>query len=332
MRSFRKNGVFAALILLTVLFFGCLDLVLYPCTYTRNDVHTLATEPRDVLIMGTSTAKMGIDPDALLTGTGLSGHNAAAGGEYPEDAYYLLRLAAEKQKPKLLIFDVDTAYFTTEKEKGNNALLFYHEFPLCRTKLAYFADAVMDSDLRALLFPSYEYPLRTTLSRAADSFSQKIRGDYDPAHLKGTTQEYHANGYIERYPVPPDQFPPVNPKFFSEEALLDENLRDLEKIISFCRANNIMMVAISVPAPDGLTGLNPESFEAGWDYFADWLAAREVPFYNFNTDYYGLFPHDPLQFTDYEGHMNGDSARAYSAVLGKLLDGEGIWEAVRDTQ
>ena len=31
-----------------------LNLALYPCTFMRNDVHTVSTEQRDVLIMCTS--------------------------------------------------------------------------------------------------------------------------------------------------------------------------------------------------------------------------------------------------------------------------------------
>ncbi len=329
MRSFKKISAIAVCAAAAVLLFVLLDLFLYPCTYTRNDVHTLAALPRDVLIMGTSNGKMGIDPDALLAGTDLSGHNACAGGEYPQDAWYLLRLADEKQDPKLLIFDLDAGYFTTKKEKGNNALLFYHEFPVSMAKCGYFLDAVADSDLRALLLPSYEYPLKTTLPRAGESFSRKIHGDYDVAYLKGSTQEYHENGYIERYPVAPEDFPSVNPVLFDREEIVEENLVYLEKIADYCREKGIVFVAVSAPLPDALVGLFPEEYAAGWDFFADWFGQRNIPYFNFNTDYYGAFPHDALQYTDYEGHMNGTSARAYSAVLGKILAENGVWAGVR---
>ncbi len=328
MRSFKKTCVFAACAAVTVALFVLLDLVLYPCTYARNDVHTLATQQRDVLIMGTSNGKMGVDPDALLEGTGLTGHNACAGGEYPQDAWYLLRLAAEKQDPKILIFDIDAGYFTTQKEKGNNALLFYHEFPMSFAKCSYFFDAVADSDLRSLLFPSYEYPLKTTIQRAGDSFSQKIHHDYDVSHLKGSTQEYHENGYIERYPVSPQDFPAVNPILFSRDQVVEENMRYMEKIVKYCRKKGILFVAVSAPQPDAMIQMFRENYEDGWDYFTQWCREREIPYFNFNTDYYDAYPHDPLQYTDYEGHMNGTSARAYSAVLGKVLGQNGIWASV----
>ena len=34
-----------------------------------------------------------------------------------------------------------------------------------------------------------------------ETFTQKWNKDYDIAHLKSDTQEYHESGLIERYPV-----------------------------------------------------------------------------------------------------------------------------------
>lgn len=45
----------------------------------------------------------------------------------------------------------------------------------------------------------------------------------------------------------------------------------------------------------------------------------EVEYLNFNTEYYDLFSHDITKYTDYDGHMNGESARNYSTILGYFL-------------
>ena len=52
------------------------------------------------------------------------------------------------------------------------------------------------------------------------------------------------------------------------------------------------------------------------------VAGEEVPVYNFNTDYYKAFTHDAVAFTDYDSHLNGDAARAFSHVLGQILFGK----------
>ena len=104
-----------------------LDLALYPCTFMRNDVHAVVTQQFDDIIVGTSHGKMDIDPEVMQEVTGRSGHNLCVGGEYGIDAYYLTKLIKEKQNPKRIIYEVDPGYFVSEKEEGNNYLLFYQK-------------------------------------------------------------------------------------------------------------------------------------------------------------------------------------------------------------
>ena len=180
----RRGAVRCVIALaLAALLFWALDFALYPCTFMRNDVHTIVSEPRDVLILGTSNGKMDLEPDSMLDGTGLTGHNACVGGEYPVDAYYLARLALEKQHPSQIVFELDPGYLMTEKEPGNNYLLFYHEFPMSRAKLDYGLATLPDCDFRALLFPFYEYPLTQTIPHAAESMRLKAARDYGTEHL-----------------------------------------------------------------------------------------------------------------------------------------------------
>ena len=148
MRNFKKILKLILCVLICAVVIKGLDVLLYPCTFVRNDVHTMTTEQRDVLIFGTSNGMSDLDPDSMLEGTSLTGHNMCVGGQYPVDAYYLAKLAVEKQNPKTIIFELSPGYFTTEKEKGNNYLLFYHEFPLSLTKAEYYIDTMLDCDFR----------------------------------------------------------------------------------------------------------------------------------------------------------------------------------------
>lgn len=98
MHNFKKTIKVIACIAALALILKALDVALYPCTFMRNDIHTVTTEQRDVIIMGTSHGKMDLEPDVMLEGTGKTGHNLCVGGEYPIDAYYLTKLMIEKQK------------------------------------------------------------------------------------------------------------------------------------------------------------------------------------------------------------------------------------------
>ena len=309
-------------VLFILIFLGAVylaDFALYPCTYMRNDVHAVTTRHHDVLFLGTSNGKMNLDPDTVLEGTGLRGHNLCNGNQFPVDSYHLLQLAIETQKPSVVVFDVDPAVFVTDKGKGNNYLLFYHEFPFSRAKVSYFFDTVAECDIRSLLFPFYEYPLSTGLSRMRETVYQKANRNYDVSYLKGQSGEYHENGWMERYPVEVSAFPAMSARTFSAEELRREHVSDLERMIALCRANGIDFLAASLPQPAETLAAFPEAFEQAWDYFDAFFAVYEVPYYNFNREYYDAVPHDLTRYVDYNGHMNGESARAFSAVFGQTL-------------
>lgn len=322
MHSFKKIIRLIICMALLFLILKGVDIALYPCTFMRNDIHTVTTEQRDVIIMGTSNGKMGLDPDAMLEGTGMTGHNLCVGGEYPVDCYYMMQLILEKQKPKTLIFELDPGYFTTEKEEGNNYLLFYHEFPMSKAKLSYFADTMMDCDFRVAMFPCYEYSLEYELSKVKDTLYQKLHHNYDVSYLKGTAQEYHENGFIERYPVAAADFKPYQPEVFTPEAVCDSNMEYMDKLIALCKENDVEFIAATMPLPATTLTENWDSFVTADRYFTDYFKEKEVKYYDFNVAYYTSHSHSVECFTDYDGHMNGESAREFSRVFGELLFGK----------
>ena len=64
-----------------------------------------------------------------------------------------------------------------------------------------------------------------------------------------------------------------------------------------------------------------ESYEALGAYFEDYFAGLGVRYINFNNrQYYSLTDHSVERFTDLDGHMNGDAARAFSKVLAEQLE------------
>lgn len=319
MHNFKKAGKVIACIIVFFLILKLIDTALYPCTFMRNDIHTVTSNERDVIILGTSHGKMGLDPDALLEGTGKTGHNLCVGGEYPVDSYYLAKLVAEKQKPKQIIYELDPGYFTMAKEQGNNYLLFSHEFPASITKLQYYKDIMLTCDFRSVLFPSYEYPLSYELPRIPKTFMQKVTGKYEASEFKSATQEYHENGFIERFPVDTTQLKEVELVEFDRTKVNEENLEYLGRLISFCEEQGIELTVITMPVPAATLVKYQEGYSDASDYFRTYFTEAGLPYYDFNVEYYDTFSHDLTSYTDYDGHMNGENARAYSSVLGEML-------------
>ena len=288
---------------------AALDLALYPCTFMRNDVHAVVTQQFDDIIVGTSHGKMDINPEVMQEVTGRSGHNLCVGGEYGIDAYYLTKLIKEKQNPKRIIYEVDPGYFVSEKEEGNNYLLFYHEFPFSKAKLGYFWNSIAKCNFRTVLFPWYEYSLSYELPKVKDTFAQKVTGDYDVSHLKSDSQEYHESGFIERYPVDVTKLKKSEPKLYEEGKVNEENMEYLKKLITFCKENDIEFVAVTTPIPINTLKDYSDSYNAAWKYFGQFFEEQGVEYLNFNTQYFKAFTHDLKAYTDYDGHMNGDAAK-----------------------
>ena len=320
MHSSKKILKTVLILVICVILLKGLDMALYPCTFMRNDVHAVVTEQFDDIILGTSHGKMDIDPEVMEEITGRTGHNLCVGGEYGIDAYYLARLVAEKQNPKRIIYEVDPGYFVSEKEEGNNYLLFYHEFPFSKAKLEYFWNSIAKCNFRTILFPWYDYSLSYEVPKVKETFLQKIKKDYSITDLKSDSQEYHESGFIERYPVDTSKLKKTDIKLYEDGKVALSNMEYLKKLIDFCKENDIEFVAVTTPVPIATLKDHSDNYNAAWKYFGKFFEEQGVDYINFNTQYFKAFTHNAKAYTDYDGHMNGDAARAYSKVLAQVLN------------
>ena len=302
MHSFKKIIKTIIVLAVCVVLLVGLDLALYPCTFMRNDIHSVVTEQYDDIILGTSHGMTDIDPAVMEEVTGRTGHNMCVGGEYGIDAYYIAKLIQE----------------------GNNYLLFYHEFPFSMAKLEYFWNSIAKCNFRTILFPWYEYSLSYELGKIKETFPQKWNKDYDISHLKSDTQEYHESGFIERYPVDTFKLKMKDIKVFEEESVNPQNMEYLGKLIDFCRENDIEFVAVTTPIPLDTLRAYSDNYNAAWQYFGEYFDKKGITYLNFNTQYFKAFTHELNAYTDYDGHMNGNAAADYSKVLANILKEEKV--------
>ena len=79
-------------------------------------------------------------------------------------------------------------------------------------------------------------------------------------------------------------------------------------------------MAVTTPLPGATLSKYQEQFWDAWDFFNAFFEEQDVDYINFNEDYYNSFSHDITCFTDFDGHMNGDAAREFSAVLANVLE------------
>lgn len=318
MHSFKKLKI-VAWVIIFVLVFKAADFALYPCTFTRNDIHTVTKEYHDDIFIGTSHGKMSLCPDEIDKVTGRKSHNLCVGGEYPKDAYHLVRLLEEKQLPKRIIYEVDPGYFMVEKEQGNNYMLFYHEYPFSKAKAEYFKNSMISCDIRTMIMPWYEYDLKYELNNIKDTVRKKLNNDYSEESLRSDNQRYYKDGFIERYPVDISGDKVTVQHLFYEKDIKESNIYYLNKIIDFCKEKGIEFVAVTTPLPDVTLNTFSENFYNAEKYFEDFFGSKNVEYYNFNGEYHDYALHDISVFTDYDGHMNGEGARAFSRIFSIFL-------------
>ena len=322
MRSFRRFLRAAVVILVAAAILVTLDFLLYPCTFVRSDVHAVTTRTFDDLYLGTSHGKSNISPAAAEEVSGRSGYNMCVGGEYAVDAYYLAKLVLEKgHRPQRIIYEVSPAYLSREKEEGNNYLLFFHEFPLSLSRAEYFFRTVAGCNLRTLFFPWYEYPLSYELEHIGETVTRKASGDYSTESMRTGQQEYHDDGFLERYPMDPETFSFQGLQELFPEDLREDNMAWLDRLTGLCRDNGIEMVAVVTPLPGDTLDRFRDGYLALDEYFAGYFAERNIRYINFNSGVYaGLAEYGIEDYTDLDGHMNGDAARRFSRLLAGVLE------------
>lgn len=322
MHNFKRNIKAVCVLAAAIAVFLLLDFLLYPCTFTRNDIHAVTTRQFDDIYVGTSHGKMGIDPKTMEEVSGRTGHNLCVGGQYSEDAYYLAQLILEKgYKPSRIIYEISPGYFTSEKEEGNNYLLFYHEFPLSYTKLSYFWDSIRNCNFRTMLFPWYEYPISYELENLGDTFRTKWNKDFGIEELKSDSQEYHESGFIERYPVDASGLAMTGITEFHREDVAKRNMTYLKMLVDLCKEKEIEFVALVTPIPGVSLSAYADSFGEAYQNFEEFFRQNGVRYINFNSNqYFPIFTHELSAYTDYDGHLNGDAAREFSKILAQVLD------------
>lgn len=68
--------------------------------------------------------------------------------------------------------------------------------------------------------------------------------------LKSDSQEYHTDGFIERYAVDTSTLKMTQPKLFSEDTVNVQSMEYLQKLIKLCRKERIEFVAVTTPIPE----------------------------------------------------------------------------------
>lgn len=316
MRNFKKIILPAALVVVLAVVNMGLNYALIPYSYVRIMMHNIKTQEYDTVFLGTSHGLNGISPKVIDEKTGRKSINLCMGGEYPRDAYYLLKQVCEKQAPRTVVYELDAGYWSTPEGQRGDFNRIYYEMPVSRTKLEYFASKVAELDFRATLFPWFYY--RGQMKNVKQIVECKQGEDYKnygAAAFQNEGQSY-ADGFMRNTPVPGEK-PENNLKLWDEETKNEDSFRYFEKMVSFCEKNNIELMVVITPVPRETLEKYEKQFQETDEFFTAYMEQLGVGYWNYNVPERDIknFDDSLNAFTDYEGHMNFEQAEVFSAQL-----------------
>ena len=289
---------------------------LYPNNEARVVVHKMQTTDYDTLIIGNSHGQCGIDPVALEQFGGMHALNAASGNEFVIDAYYLVQLAAQSTDLKTVIYEIDSAYWMLNEAENCELVKFYHEFSPSPLKFRYFIDKILKSDFRTVPFEWYLY--RNYLGRI-DSLRKMKSSDayknYSTEPFISPVQMMQENGLIAIQRFEEDAPKADTSLTWHRENVKDKHLENFERLVNFCRKNEIQLVCIMTPIPEVTFSKNQPFSDDSIAYFTTLCESYDVPFHSYLMDGRDGITHDLADYDDYDGHMYFDSAYSFSAVL-----------------
>ena len=339
MQTFRKTLPIIAGLCFFIILNLILNFVFIPYQFTGMKIHRIETEDFQDLILGSSHGCAALDPDVMEEITGRKTFNAAAGGQYPRENYFLLCDALRAHKPERVIYEYDPAYWIADERFNRVARYQLDMMEASSVKASYFSDLCLNGDFRYVLMPWFTF--RDSLGRFRENISVKTSEAYRTFSAQPFSNSYQTclqNGFtaISDDAKRKDTIPELA---FSEETdpIVEKNDRYFIRLVSFCREQGIELVVITTPVPPSTLEARKDFYEQAHVLMADLAGEFDFSFMDYTgsdngSDRPSMSSTSDLSciqawpdeaYSDGEGHMYADTARQFSAVFAQDLSGTG---------
>lgn len=306
---------------------GLLSFLFIPYQYTRVNIHKLETNDYDTLILGSSHGGSAIDPAVLRKLDGRSAYNAAAGGQYPLDNYYLLLDALKGHEVERVIYECDPSYWLHTDPFNRNARYQLGQMAPSWVRLRYFLDAFSGKDIRYVFMPWCFY------STAWPEIRDRVRLKLSPAYanyeigiFQDSAQVFTEDGFtaIADSSEGSREIPQLA---FTEAsaASVEKNLAYVERLCRLCRDRGIALTVVTTPLPETTRRENEAFYREAHAMIASLASDCGARFLDYTspvgTDEMSRLDHDYADeaFSDAEGHMRVSTAQAFTAALAEEL-------------
>ena len=306
-------------------------------SYTRTMLHEMYEQENiDVLFLGSSHSYRSIVPDIMDQEMGMNTFNGGTSSQQPAASYYLLKEAAKEHKLTRVYLELyyDMLNDNKDYQSPTAAYIISDYMKPSWNRLQFLWDTGGKEYLaHGLILGRRDWEKIFEPSWVLENVRRKCSEDYQNyAYVTADNEEYtgrgfvYSNEYIEYGTFTADErFAPVG-----EEAISENNRKYLDKIIDFCKENDIELIFYSAPVPDfRLAGCgNYDEFIQQVNLL---LEGKEVPYYDFNLCKSEFLKMEDEHFKD-DNHLNGEGAELFSTAFAHFIASgmdteEILWES-----
>lgn len=254
----------------------------------------------DVIFIGDCEVYENFSPITLYREYGINSYIRGSAEQYIFQSYYLLEDTFRYEKPKVVVFNIQSLQFSSSRSEAYNRMTI-DGMKWSKYKLgAINASKTDEESVIEYIFPILRYHSRIT-ELEADDFKYFF-----------TNKKVSHNGYYMRVDVRPvGAIPAVKPL---PDYSFDQDSWDyLDKIADACAREGVQLVLIKAPS------IFPHWYDEWDEQVKEYAAKRALPYYNMIelADEIGL----DYSTDTYDGglHMNLSGAEKCARWIGRIL-------------
>ena len=213
-----------------------------PQTLTYEGFYNMKKESVDVLIMGTSQAAAGFNPQDLYNARQIRSYNLASSAQPVWLTYYWLKEALNYQKPSVVVFDCNYMFSDRIYEDSCRRALDYMRWGRTKTEAVRAVveyDIYADENMLSYVFPFFRFHER---------WKEFDEWDFNWADFSGTPSPLKGFWYYDGHDQNTDYELFTDAPADPDSAVFNERSEEyLDKIYSLCQDNGIELILVKTP-------------------------------------------------------------------------------------
>ncbi len=318
MQKIKKIGIRILLIFVVLFIYENMVQFLYsPYNLTAPFIAKERKELKgeiETLLCGTSTVQRGIDPEIIDSGLGTVSFNTASSAQPLDGTYEVIKDMAKNNPVERVILGIAPSTMMNKEGGTEYKQYVYNRLDGIDSKFSYLLQGCSLEEWPYILLYSARVEDYFDGSAILKNLEVKLSQEYKSGKI--INSNYKTKGMIASKKKLKEEQIDVLVKGkckFSPKKIKEENLKQLVRIVEYCKKNQIELILIYVPLSKNAIQAYGDISEMH-DYFAEFAEEHDVLFWDFNyyKDLKVLFTND--KFED-KKHLNKYGAKVFSEEL-----------------